>query len=121
MKKILIISMLLISSPLFSGHHAKGEMSNAEVVKKAYATFGSGDIEGWKKLHTSDLKFTIFGDLPQSGVHYGADAVITNVFDVIAIHWPMNSNYIKHVCDHCICTIMNARLRKITKDCELQI
>ena len=41
MKKILIISMLLISSPLFSGHHAKGEMSNAEVVKKAYATFGS--------------------------------------------------------------------------------
>ena len=32
MKKILIISMLLISSPLFSGHHAKGEMSNAEVV-----------------------------------------------------------------------------------------
>ena len=57
MKKILIISMLLISNPLFSGHHAKGEMSNAEVVKKAYATFGSGDIEGWKKLHTSDLKF----------------------------------------------------------------
>ena len=75
MKKILIISMLLISSPLFSGHHVKGEMSNAEVVKKAYATFGSGDIEGWKKLHTSDLKFTIFGDLPQSGIHYGADAV----------------------------------------------
>ena len=88
MKKILIISMLLISSPLFSGHHATGEMSNAEVVKKAYATFGSGDIEGWKKLHASDLKFTIFGDLPQSGVHYGADAVIKNVFDVIAIHWP---------------------------------
>ena len=58
MKKILIISLLLISSPLFSGHHARGEMSNTEIVKKAYATFGSGDIDGWKKLHASDLKFS---------------------------------------------------------------
>ena len=56
MKKILIISMLLISSPLFSGHHAKGEMSNAEVVKKAYATFGSGDIQAGK---TSHLRFEV--------------------------------------------------------------
>ncbi len=88
MKKIIALSLILLSSSVFSGHHLKGEMSNTDIVKKAYATFAAGDAEGWKKLHTNDLKFTIFGDLPQSGVHDGPDAVIKNVFEVIPQYWP---------------------------------
>ena len=53
----------------------------------AYETFASGDSEGWAKLHTNDLKFTVFGDLPHSGVKIGTDAVIEEVFKVIPTHW----------------------------------
>ena len=53
----------------------------------AYETFASGDSEGWAKLHTDDLKFTVFGDLPQSGVKIGTDTVIEEVFKVIPAHW----------------------------------
>ncbi len=54
---------------------------------KAYETFASGDSAEWAKLHTDDFKFTIFGDLPQSGVKIGTDAVIEEVLKVIPAHW----------------------------------
>jgi ketosteroid isomerase-like protein len=34
------------------------------------------------------LQFTVFGQLPQSGVFIGQQAVIDNVFAKIAAHWP---------------------------------
>ena len=59
-----------------------------EIVKAAYTTFGSGDLEGWKKLHSDDLKFTVLGNIKTSGVHIGKDAVIKDVFNVIPSTWP---------------------------------
>jgi len=72
------------------------------LASMAYETFASGDSEGWAKLHTNDLKFTIFGDLPHSGVKIGTDAVIEEVFKVIPTHWknfkvvPMRTNVIEN-------------------------
>ena len=75
-----------------AGHHAEGEsMDHADpkaVVTAAYAAFGSGDIDAWTALHADDFKLTIFGQLPQSGVFIAPEAVIENVFEKIAIHWP---------------------------------
>lgn len=75
-----------------AGQHAEGETSvHADpkaVVTAAYATFNSGNTDAWTALHTDGLKFTIFGQLPQSGVFIGPKAVVENVFAKIAIHWP---------------------------------
>ena len=57
-----------------------------EIVKAAYTTFGSGDLEGWKKLHSDDLKFTVLGNIKTSGVHIGKDAVIRDVFNDSSNH-----------------------------------
>jgi hypothetical protein len=62
--------------------------SAIEVVKLAYETFGSGDLEGWKKVHSDDLKFTVLGNIKSSGVHIGKDAVIRDVFNIIPSTWP---------------------------------
>ena len=82
MKKLLLVCLLMLhhSAIAADGHEA--------LVMQAYATFGNGDAEGWAALHTEDLVFTIFGDLPQSGVHEGTDAVIKDVFAVIPRYWP---------------------------------
>ena len=61
----------------------KPNKESIEIVKAAYTTFGSGDLEGWKKLHSDDLKFTVLGNIKTSGVHIGKDAVIKDVFNVI--------------------------------------
>ena len=63
-------------------------MDVKDVVKKAYATFASGDMEGWSALHADDLTFTIFGNIPTTGRHVSPQAVIKNVFEPIAVHWP---------------------------------
>jgi ketosteroid isomerase-like protein len=82
MKKLLLVC-------LFMFHHAAIAADDHEtLVMQAYATFGNGDAEGWAALHTEDLVFTIFGDLPHSGVHEGTDAVINDVFAVIPRYWP---------------------------------
>jgi len=62
--------------------------TSKQIVKRAYQTFASGDTEAWAELHTKDLKFSIFGQLPHSGVHIGTDATIKNVFEVLPLHWP---------------------------------
>lgn len=59
-----------------------------EIVKAAYTTFGDGNLEGWKKLHSDNLKFTVLGNIKTSGVHMGKDAVIKDVFNVIPSTWP---------------------------------
>ena len=82
MKKLLLVCLLMF-------HHAAIAADDHEaLVMQAYATFGNGDTEGWAALHTEDLAFTIFGDLPHSGVHEGTDAVINDVFAVIPRYWP---------------------------------
>ena len=55
---------------------------------KACSEFATGNAKELAKLQTKDLQFTIFGDLPQSGVNIGTDAVIENVFKVIPVYWP---------------------------------
>ena len=72
-------------------HHESHDHSPQDaksVVKQAYETFGSGDTEAWAALHADDLVFTVFGNIATSGIHIGPDAVIKNVFEPIAVHWP---------------------------------
>ena len=93
MKKLLLLAFTMTFSMLAnSGHHAENKTSvladPRAVVVAAYATFSSGDTDAWTALHTDDLRFTIFGQLPQSGVFIGPKAVVENVFAKIAIHWP---------------------------------
>ena len=92
MKNSLLLALTLMLPMLANaGHHAEGGSAGhadaKAIVEAAYATFSSGDTEAWTALHTDDLKFTIFGQLPQSGVFVGPEAVIENVFAKIAIHW----------------------------------
>jgi hypothetical protein len=72
-------------------HHESHDHSPQDaksVVKQAYETFGSGDTEAWSALHADNLVFTVFGNIATSGIHIGPDAVIKNVFEPIAVHWP---------------------------------
>tara|TARA_Y100000591_G_scaffold213582_1_gene185355 strand:+ start:109 stop:552 length:444 start_codon:yes stop_codon:yes gene_type:complete len=87
MKQVFFSLLLLSSISLKAGHHEK-MMDAKDVVKKAYATFASGDTEAWTALHADDLTFTILGNIPTTGVHVGPEAVIKNVFEPIAVHWP---------------------------------
>ena len=87
MKHILLSLIFLSIISLEAGHHEK-MMDVKDVVKKAYATFASGDMEGWSALHADDLTFTIFGNIPTTGRHVSPHAVIKNVFEPIAVHWP---------------------------------
>ena len=68
--------------------HDHSPQDSKSVVKQAYETFGSGDTEAWSALHADDLVFTVFGNIATSGIHIGPDAVIKNVFEPIAVHWP---------------------------------
>ena len=70
MKK-LILSLVFISTiSIQAGHHEMAKDAKS-VVKKAYATFASGDTEAWTALHAKDLTFTVFGDIPTTGKHIG--------------------------------------------------
>jgi ketosteroid isomerase-like protein len=79
---------LTLPGTVLAGHHGPKGMAPEEVVAAAYATFATGDTQAWSALHTDDLTFTIFGQLPQSGVFIGQAAVIENVFAQIAVLWP---------------------------------
>ena len=79
MKLIKVVFLIFFSVHLFSGHH-ENETDPKSLAFKAYETFAAGDSEAWAKLHTDDFRFTIFGDLPQSGVKIGPQAVIEGVF-----------------------------------------
>ncbi len=84
----LFLLSLLISFSAISGDLSSESDSSKQIVKRAYEAFASGDIDAWAKLHSEDLKFSIFGQLPHSGVHRGRDATIKNVFEVIPLYWP---------------------------------
>ena len=87
MKNMILSFILIAAISTQAGHH--GHANDAiSVVKKAYATFASGDTEAWTELHSSDLTFTVFGNIPTSGRHVGPEAVIKNVFEPISVHWP---------------------------------
>ena len=91
MYKIFLSFILIASVGVKSMHHESHDHSPQDaksVVKQAYETFGSGDIEAWAALHADDLVFTVFGNIATSGIHIGPDAVIKNVFEPIAVHWP---------------------------------
>jgi len=95
MKKVFLYLVLIVNTigcstttvNHYAGHEVDKEVLES-LVFKAYSTFATGDTKEWAKLHTKDLQFTIFGDLPQSGVNIGTDAVIENVFKVIPVYWP---------------------------------
>jgi ketosteroid isomerase-like protein len=87
MKKIILSIVFISAISIQAGHHEKGDDAMS-VVKKAYATFASGDTKAWAALHANDLTFTVFGDIPTTGKHVGPNAVITNVFEPIAKYWP---------------------------------
>ena len=87
MKQILLSIIFICALSIQAGHHEKADDAKS-VVKQAYATFASGDTEAWAALHADDLIFTVFGDIPTSGKHVGPSAVIKNVFEPIAVHWP---------------------------------
>ena len=84
---LLIYNMFELKEQVNNLDHQPNEDA-VEVVKLAYETFGSGDLEGWKKIHSDDLKFTVLGNIKSSGVHFGKDAVIRDVFNVIPSTWP---------------------------------
>ena len=91
MYKIFLSFILIASVGVNSMHHESHDHSPQDaksVVKQAYETFGSGDTEAWSALHADDLVFTVFGNIATSGIHIGPDAVIKNVFEPIAVHWP---------------------------------
>ena len=91
MYKIFLSFILIASVGVKSMHHESHDHSPQDaksVVKQAYETFGSGDTEAWSSLHADDLVFTVFGNIATSGIHIGPDAVIKNVFEPIAVHWP---------------------------------
>jgi hypothetical protein len=91
MYKIFLSFILIASVGIKSMHHESHDHSPQDaksVVKQAYETFGSGDTEAWSALHADDLVFTVFGNIATSGIHIGPDAVIKNVFEPIAVHWP---------------------------------
>ena len=91
MYKIFLSLILIASLDVNSMHHESHDHSPQDaksVVKQAYETFGSGDTEAWAALHADDLVFTVFGNIATSGIHIGPDAVIKNVFEPIAVHWP---------------------------------
>ena len=91
MYKIFLSFILIASVGVKSMHHESHDHSPQDaksVVKQAYETFGSGDTEAWAALHADDLVFTVFGNIATSGIHIGPDAVIKNVFEPIAVHWP---------------------------------
>jgi hypothetical protein len=91
MYKIFLSFILIASVGVKSMHHESHDHSpqdSKSVVKQAYETFGSGDTEAWAALHADDLVFTVFGNIATSGIHIGPDAVIKNVFEPIAVHWP---------------------------------
>ena len=80
--------VMLLPSYVAAGHHESREMLSKDVVAAAYATFAAGDTDAWAKLHTEDLTFTVLGQLPQSGVFIGTEAVIEGVFAKIPTLWP---------------------------------
>ncbi len=80
--------VMLMPSYAAAGHHESHEMLPKDVVTAAYATFAAGDTDAWAKLHTEDLTFTVLGQLPQSGVFIGTEAVIEGVFAKIPTLWP---------------------------------
>lgn len=88
MMALWLASVMLLPSYVVAGHHETHEMSPKDVVAAAYATFAAGDTDAWAKLHTEDLTFTILGQLPQSGVFIGTEAVIEGVFAKIPTLWP---------------------------------
>jgi ketosteroid isomerase-like protein len=91
MYKIFLSFILIASVGIKSMHHESHDHSPQDaksVVKQAYETFGSGNTEAWSALHADDLVFTVFGNIATSGIHIGPDAVIKNVFEPIAVHWP---------------------------------
>ena len=91
MYKIFLSFILIASVGVKSMHHESHDHSPQDaksVVKQAYETFGSGDTEAWSALHADDLVFSVFGNIATSGIHIGPDAVIKNVFEPIAVHWP---------------------------------
>ena len=85
---LLAIVGMLLPAYVTAGHHESHEMEPKDLVAAAYATFASGDTDAWAKLHADNLTFTIFGQLPQSGVFVGTDAVIEGVFAKIPVLWP---------------------------------
>ena len=87
MKNIILSLAFITAISIQAGHHEKDDDAKS-VVKKAYATFASGDTEAWAALHSENLTFTVFGDIPTTGKHVGPNAVIKNVFEPIANHWP---------------------------------
>lgn len=88
MMALWLASVMLLPSYVVAGHHETHEMSPKDVVAAAYATFAAGDTDAWAKLHTEDLTFTVLGQLPQSGVFMGTEAVIEGVFAKIPTLWP---------------------------------
>ena len=88
MRNLLFVLVVLVFPFYVQAEHHENGKSPSEVVSKAYETFSSGNMEGWKALHSDDLEFRILGDLPQSGTHVGAQETIENVFSVLPVHWP---------------------------------
>ena len=86
--KLLLVFITLLPSYVVAGHHESHEMKPRDLVAAAYATFAAGDTDAWAKLHTEDLTFTVLGQLPQSGVFIGTEAVIEGVFAKIPTLWP---------------------------------
>tara|TARA_B100000965_G_scaffold385601_1_gene386980 strand:+ start:190 stop:636 length:447 start_codon:yes stop_codon:yes gene_type:complete len=88
MKFINILIISCLSLLISAAHHKDHEKDPKSLAFKAYETFAAGDSKAWAKIHTEDFRFTIFGDLPQSGVKVGTDKVIKEVFEVIPVYWP---------------------------------
>jgi ketosteroid isomerase-like protein len=61
--------------------------SNADLVRGAYAAFGTGDIPAVLALLAADARWTEAAGFPYGGTYVGPDAVLHGVFMRIAQDW----------------------------------
>lgn len=54
-----------------------GTKENMELVRRGYAAFSAGDVEGLKQVIAPDAVHTVPGDISIAGAHKGIDNILT--------------------------------------------
>jgi ketosteroid isomerase-like protein len=66
-------------------------MSSISIIENLYRTFRDKDYDSFRALCSEDMEWIQNKGFPKGGHHYGADAVIKNVFQQFEKDW----NYFK--------------------------
>ena len=62
-------------------------MSNIEIIQELYSAVREKDYEAFRKICTLDLKWIQNAGFPNGATHYGVNAVIKGVFEVLHDDW----------------------------------